>query len=428
MSMRPMTLWMAALCGFLWVPTVSAQVLTEADAVALALAENGGLAAKVARARGMAETAPQAGAWPDPMVSFTAMNLPVDGLSPDQEPMTQLQVGVKQTLPFFGKRGLGVRAAAHAAHAADAAAAEAGLSLAAAVKQAWWGLLETERALTVVLRNQQLLRQFVDIARTKYKVGKGLQQEVLLAEVELSKLLDGELRLEGRRARQVAHLNALIGRPVGTPVVLPETVLEDLEELAPVADLLALAATGRPALDGAGARVEAARAHLELARRAHLPDVSVGAAYGLRQGDNADGSSRADFVTLGVSLSLPLHRDARQHRQVAMAEDGFEAAQAEYRDMLLSIQAQVAGAHAGYEQARLQAGLFRDGIVPQATQTVASMLAGYQVGKVDFLNLVQAEITLYRYQVRYWEAVAAAHGARAALESAVGGELPGGGA
>ena len=75
-----------------------------------------------------------------------------------------------------------------------------------------------------------------------------------------------------------------------------------------------------------------------------------------------------------------------------------------------------------YVQARHSAELFRTGIVPQARQTVASMLAAYQVNKVDFLNLVGAEITLYNYEVQFWLAVANANRALAALEAAVGTE------
>jgi outer membrane protein TolC len=64
--------------------------------------------------------------------------------------------------------------------------------------------------------------------------------------------------------------------------------------------------------------------------------------------------------------------------------------------------------------------LYDTGIVPQARQTVASMLAGYQVNKVDFLNLARSQITLFEYQIQYWKAFTEANQALAQLTAAVG--------
>ena len=82
----------------------------------------------------------------------------------------------------------------------------------------------------------------------------------------------------------------------------------------------------------------------------------------------------------------------------------------------------IAAAAADYERARQQVSLFREGIIPQATQTVASMRAGYQVNKVDFLNLVRAQITLFNYQVQYWKALSEANQALARVAAAIGKE------
>jgi outer membrane protein TolC len=66
--------------------------------------------------------------------------------------------------------------------------------------------------------------------------------------------------------------------------------------------------------------------------------------------------------------------------------------------------------------------LFESGIIPQARQTVSSMLAGYQVSEVDFLNLVDSQVTLLNYEVRYWKALTEANQALARLVAAVGEE------
>ena len=86
------------------------------------------------------------------------------------------------------------------------------------------------------------------------------------------------------------------------------------------------------------------------------------------------------------------------------------------------MRSQISVALADYERAREQFILFKSGIIPQARQTVASMLAGYQVNKVDFLNLIRSQITLFNHETKYWRALAEAKQSLAKLIAAVGKE------
>jgi cobalt-zinc-cadmium efflux system outer membrane protein len=398
--------------------------LTVDAAVAAALSANPALAAAREHAAALAEMPPRMGTLPDPSLKLGAANLPVDTFSTGQEPMTQLQVGISQMFPFPGKLGLRREAAARDAEAAGSDADEAGRMLAGRVGAAWWDLFATGQALGIVHANQSLLREFVAVARTKYEVGKGLQQDVLLAELELSKLADQVLALEGRRAGQAATLNALMGRPADAPVRLAENVSEDLPGAPPLADLIARARADRPTLAAAARRLDAAGSRLRLTEKAHQPDFMLSATYGFRQGENPGGADRPDMATLMVSFDLPVHRANRQGREVAEARRGVARQADALADLTHRVEADVTSLRASYEQSRTQARLFREGIIPQAGQTVASMLAGYQVDKVDFLNLVRAQVTLYGYQIEYWRALAAARSAQARLTAAVGGTLP----
>ena len=91
-----------------------------------------------------------------------------------------------------------------------------------------------------------------------------------------------------------------------------------------------------------------------------------------------------------------------------------------YQDSWNQVQAEIANYMTQYEQARQQYSLLNTGILPQARQTIASMLSGYQVNKVDFLNLVRAQITLYDYETQLWLSVKTAKTALANLEASVG--------
>lgn len=403
--------------------SATSTVLSLQDAVALAVEGNPGLAEMQARAEAMSAIPSQAGALPDPMLTLGALNLPTDTFNLDQEPMTQLQIGIEQSLPFPGKLGLKERAAEFDADAAASNVDEARLRLIQNVKQAWWQIYYIDRALDTVSRNQDLLRQFVQIAQTKYTVGEGLQQDVLLAQVELSKLLDSEIRLQGLRQQQVPRLNALLDRATGTPVQLPEQVDEDLAGLLPEAQLFTRAEKIRPLLEQKRLEVEAARTRRDFAKRDTYPDFKLGAAYGFREGENPDGSSRADFATIRLGVSLPLYAGRKQDKAVDQRTSELLQRQNALQDEWNKVQAEISAALADYHRASEQVQLFRTGIIPQARQSVASMLSGYQVSKVDFLNLVNAQITLYNFETQYWNALSEANQALARLDAAVGEEV-----
>ena len=89
-------------------------------------------------------------------------------------------------------------------------------------------------------------------------------------------------------------------------------------------------------------------------------------------------------------------------------------------DTLRNVEASVSRHFANYHAARSQTVLLETAIIPQAQLTVSSMLAGYRVNEVDFLNLVSTQITLYNAQINYWESLSKAKQALAMLASAIG--------
>ncbi|MDQ7002860.1 MAG: TolC family protein, partial [Ghiorsea sp.] len=193
--------------------------LTLAQAKALVV-QSPLLQAQKSRVRALAFKPVQAASLPDPVVSLGAISFPMDTWKRGQENMTQLQVGISQALPFPGKLGLLEDAARFAAKAGQEDVAEITLQLLSQVQMRWWNLFYLDKALVIVNKNKSLLRQFIKIAETKYKTGKGLQQDVLLAQLELSKLLDSEMQWQSMRKSEQARLNALLNQPASRHIVL----------------------------------------------------------------------------------------------------------------------------------------------------------------------------------------------------------------
>lgn len=401
---------------------VQAAPLSVDDAVNVAVSANPSLAALDARAKALAEIPQQLDTLPDPSLSINLLNLPLDSFSFTQEAMTQFQVAFTQPLPYPGKLALRAQAASREASAAGAEVEERRLLLVRDVKTVWWNLFYLDRALEVIARNQILLKQFVNVAETRYQVGRGLQQDILLAQLELSKLRDNTIRIQNSRENEAARLNVLLDYPPDQPVELPVAVDESLPALMSAVTLQQRATASHPTLTAQRERLGAARSRVDLAKKDYAPDFTLGTAYGLRSGSNPDGSSRADFGSVMFSMSLPLYTGSKQDRAVDQRNAEWLQQkywlQAQHNRVALDVQQ----AMTDYRRAGEQALLFKDEIIPQARQTVDTMLAGYQVGNIDFLNLIRSQTILYDYETQYWSAVSAANQALARSVAAVGEE------
>jgi outer membrane protein TolC len=398
-----------------------AQVLALDAARSRALANNPGLAEMRARYEALVEVAPQQGALPDPVVSFAAANFPADDFDRNQENMTQLQLGVSQTFPFPGKLDLAREAADFDAEAARHTVEEMRLGLARNVTLTWWELYYLDRSLETVERNQALLRQLVEVARTKYEVGSGLQQDVLLAQLELSKLLDQAIEVKAMREARAIRLNLLMGTVPDIPVQLPRGRPVQLKPLAPSSALYERATANRPMLARQRAAIRASESRLELARKDYYPDFTVGVRYGNRDEDDF-GQSRQDFMSVMLSVEVPLYSGSKQDRQVSQRERELARSQYALLDERNQVHSTIATAASDYQRSAEKLELFDKGIIPQARQTVESMLAGYQVDEVDFLNLVRAQVTLLNYELQYWQSFTEANQSIARIVAAVGEE------
>ncbi|MDX8408233.1 MAG: TolC family protein [Mariprofundaceae bacterium] len=408
-----------------WSPArADSPVLSLAAAEQMAIEHNPALMASGKKAEAMAAMPSQAGSLPDPTVSFQAMNLPVDSFSTTQENMTQLQLGISQAIPFPGKLGLKEQAAEYLADAAAQDHQEFRLMLLRNTRIHWWNLAYLDKALEIIRRNQDLLRNLVRIAETKYKTGKGLQQDVLLAQLELSKLLERELRLQAVRDRESDTLNALLGRPADQPIILPRQKQGDARFVAADTALLKQwAREHRPLLIAMDYHVQAADSRLALAEKDYYPDFKLGAAYGVRSGVNpANKQSRPDFASIMLSMSVPLYAGSKQDKAVDQRMAEKARAEFSWQDAANQVDAQIDTAASDLRIAHNQLALFEKGILPQARQTTASMLAGYQVNKVDFLNLVRAQLNEFNTDIQYWRQISLARQAEARLAAASGKE------
>jgi cobalt-zinc-cadmium efflux system outer membrane protein len=435
-------LWIAALLARA-VP-VSAQVESTdlAALVARACEANPEIRAvgeRVAAARARLEAA---GAPPDPRLGIGLVNALVsDPLSSDDE-MTMRMVQIGQVFPFPGKLGLERDAARWELAEAEAERDRVELEVVAGVQKSYFDLYFLDRALEVVDRHRELLADFVAVTETRYQVGTGTQQDVLKSQVEGTRLGEELLTLAGRRAAAAAALNALLDRTSDTP--LDETELpERLERAAipesgtpvrftaatmggddagpdsPIPDLATLrqlAAEHSPEIRASAARIARERVEADLAGTATLPDFDLSLGYGQRGG-------REDMVTAMVSVSLPVFKGRKQDPLARAEEAEARDAEAAHRALVNDEDAKLAALRASLLRARERVALLREGVLPQAHAALESAIAGYPVGRVDFLTLLDNQVTLFRHDIDYSRLLADFAMDLAELERVVGTEV-----
>ncbi len=330
---------------------------------------------------------------PDPEVQFGLMNrqLPGFGLS---QPLGMNQVQVMQMVPIAGKLGLAARAARAQAAAAGYRAADALWEERARAAGLFYDLYQTDRSLEVAEETRELIRRLAGIAGAMYQVGGARQSDLLRAQVEISRMTEEIIRMQAMREGQAAQLNALLDRPATDTVPTPELPAGP-DELPPDDSLIALALLQRPELHAGEQDVAAAAAAEQRARREIWPDLQVGVVYGQR-GMPEGGTDRMMSFMLGFSVPIWAGSRQRQMQQEAaamrrMAEADLGAMQAETRARVIELAAMI-------RRSQRLSRLYRATVLPQATATVASALAGYRVGQVDFMAVLDNQMTVNRYR------------------------------
>jgi outer membrane protein TolC len=269
--------------------------------------------------------------------------------------------------------------------------------------------------LEIVHKDKELLRKFTQVADEKYRVGQGIQQDVLKAYVEISKLDDRLIVLEGRRGITESLINSLLYRPSQTPLGIPEPIQK--AELRYSADELEqLAKTSFPMLKMQEREIARNQYAVELANKEFYPDFSLGFTYFNRE-------DMPEMYGLMVSAKIPLYFWRKQRPELEAARLNLVGAEKQHDNTASSLHYKLVEAHISAVQAERLLQLYGSGVIPQATLSLESSIAGYQVGKIDFLTLIDNLVTLLEYELKYHESLTDFQKALAQLEPLVGVEL-----
>ena len=410
-------IFMTTVQSMLWAQETRTTPLKLNDLVEEALNKNPDILAAKSKWEVFKERPPQAGSLDDPMLGLGIVNLPTDTFSFRQEDMTMKEISLTQRLPYPGKRGLRREMAQKEAEAALSDYEEVKVKVSRDVKMAYYELFYVNKAIEVTEKNREILKLLNQIAETKYSVGEGIHTDVFKAQLELSKMIDELIMLNQNRRTLKSKLNTLLYRPPFAPLGDPEEV--SLEKFsADPEELVKAAAERRPSLQSVKRMVERNQASLKLAERDYYPDFDIKLAYGQR--DDGPAGRRPDMVSAMVGFNLPLWYKSKQSRKVAESQKDIQATKDQLTAMTNEIRFMMSEKLIDIERAEKQIELLKTGIIPQATLSLDSAIASYRVNKVDFITLLDTEMTLFKYETQYYRLLTDYRKSIAEIEAAVG--------
>ena len=353
----------------------------------------------------------QARSLDDPILSIQLWNVP--------QPFKATQAdntifGLSQNLPFPGKLGLKGEVASRSADMTEQAVHAKERELVTRLKQTYYDLFLMQKTIQIHHEQVELLRQFFEIANTKFRAGKGSQADVLKAQVELSLLQQQLPVLEQRRKTAGAMLNTLLDRDPSLPLGLAQEP-SPLPIDQPLDDLHRLALNDRPELKAAELDVQRNEQSHALAQRQYYPDFNV--AFQRFQNYQAN-----DGFGAYVAMSIPFAfwTKPKYDAGVQEAAAGVAVARAQQQTLENLTRFQINDLLAKLRATDQVATLYRTTILPQAEQSLESARVGYRTGKGGFLDLIDTQRAWKGFQLEYFKALVDRQHRLAELEQVVG--------
>jgi outer membrane protein TolC len=397
-------------------PDASGPALTLDDVERMALAANPEIGVAARRVAIAQAHVPVAGALDDPMAMYRGWGVPLE--HPWNLNSAQNMFSISETLPGRGKRALRTSVAESDVDVAKAQLDQVRLEVRVRVHKAFGDLLRADDEIRIHDQHVAIARQAIEAARIKYTTGKVPQQDILKAQVALTRLAEHMIQFDHDADLARGRLNTLLGRAPNSPLrVTGEHAV--LDTLPQAQDLDDLALRSRPDLLAAQQAAERSHREQALAKKAYVPDFTVSAGYMIMP----SGQNFRNAYMVEGSMNLPWlnHRkhDAEIAEATAQATEQ-DADLAEQRNMAFG---QIQEALVEAEAAQKLAHLYHEELRPQAEATLQSSVIAYENDKTDLLDLLDSQMAVVDIDLAWIQAVADFDSRLADLELAAGASL-----
>jgi cobalt-zinc-cadmium efflux system outer membrane protein len=391
-------------------PTPLAQLIAEAQA------NNSQISAADHAWRAATHVAQQVTTLPDPRVTVQQFSVgspkPFAGYT--NSDFAYIGIGASQEFPYPGKLQLRGKVAEREAETQQAEIEVTRTGVADAVKSDYLQLAYLQQTLGILQQNESVLGQLIQDALGHYQVGQGMQQDVLHAQVERTKLVREITMHHQEMGKLEAHLKGLLHRDQGSPDIDPEALTQSTMT-ASSAELLALIRQHNPEVQADASSVHKQDARLASAKREGQPDFALGYMY-----QNTDRKYR-DYYMLTFDVRFP--RKKRVNAEIAEAAEMLGQSK---ETLDAQLQQQLAATQQQYVQASSDAELlkeYREGLIPQSDAAYRATLSAYAANREQFTRVLLYFTDLLNLKLEFAKTLADHEMALAHLESLTGATL-----
>ena len=382
-----------------------------------ALTSNPQIKAARAGAESSAKRPSQEGSLPNPIIGGRIKNVSFSEFTLGEDPRSDIQAFIAQEIPFPGKLSQKEKIALEESESQKWVADAVSRKVVAELKEAYYEWAFINKSIEITQRNKDLLKSFVKIAEVKYEVGLGIQQDVLKAQVELSGFIERLELLNQKNEIIEARIKKILNRPYESQIGNPEELTKP-ELGASLEDITQAASLNSPELKSSQELIDSREEALKLADKEYLPDFILGATYFNRSGGDLE-----DIWQLSLGLRVPLYFWRKEKfgvqeaaLDVTEARENYEAAR---NNVLFILKDNFISARTAENLTEL----YKEGIIPQSTLSLESAISSYQVGEIDFLTLLNNLITLFNFELEYYEQLATFNKSLARIEEVTGIDL-----
>ena len=368
-----------------------------------------------ARARGNQSTYLE-----DPELNLEAWGIPLNQPASIRS-SNPIVFGLRQKVPFFGKRALKSAIAGSEVRMAEEDLRAKQVEVVAKVKNAYTDYFLAGKSIEIAKGHLELIRQVSLTAENLYKVGKAPQQDVIKALLEQTDLLNrlnmAERELETTKARLNTLLNRRPGAQLGPPAELSLVPL-----LLSFDDLERLAVENNPELQGMEQNVRRSEKVIELAQRNQkYPDFMLGLQYWV-----APDQKQKHMYTPMVSLTIPFSpwTKGKHDYEIEEAIAERQATKSQHDAMKNAASLAVREMFTRARAAEKSISFYQDGLLPQAQQSFEATVTAYQTGQVNFVTMLDAQRTIREARLGYYKALVEHEQSIVDIEKAVGVVLP----
>ena len=386
------------------------------DLLAEAGANNPQISAADHGARAARQVAPQVTALPDPKVTYQQLSVgspkPFAGYT--NSDFAYIGIGASQELPYPGKLRLRGEVAKRDADTKQAEVEVTKTSLADSVKADYLQLAYLQKSLGILRQNEAILDQLIQDATAHYQVGQGMQQDVLQAQVNRTKIVK-EITMHHQQMGQIqAHLKGLLSRDQGSPDIITEDLIASpLQRTSD--ELLAMVRRNNPQIQVDASSIRKQDSQLASAKRAGKPDFEVGYAY-----QNTDRKYR-DYYMFTFDVRFP--RKGRVNAEIAEATEKRSESQ---QTLNAHLQQQLAEVQEGYVKAASDEELLKEyleGLIPQSDAAYRATLSAYASNREQFVHVLSFFTDTLNLKLEYAQTLADHEAALAHLETLTGATL-----